>query len=124
MDSSTASGTACEADRSHGAWNPWSGRFFRINPATPRAIGASKERWGMAKNVIIYTRDGWTSCKHEKEFLSHRGIAFTDRNIAEDPAALAELERMGYRATPVTVIDGEVVVGFDRGKIERLLELV
>jgi hypothetical protein len=29
---------------------------------------------------------------------------------------------MGYRATPVTVIDGEVVVGFDRGKLERLLE--
>jgi hypothetical protein len=27
------------------------------------------------------------------------------------------------RATPVTVIDGEVVVGFDRGKIERLLGL-
>jgi hypothetical protein len=25
------------------------------------------------------------------------------------------------RATPVTVIDGEVIVGFDRGKIERLL---
>jgi len=25
------------------------------------------------------------------------------------------------RATPVTVIDGEVIVGFDRGKIQRLL---
>ncbi|MBI2554743.1 MAG: glutaredoxin family protein [Candidatus Rokubacteria bacterium] len=50
-------------------------------------------------------------------------MPFTDKNIREDPAALAELQRLGYRATPVTVIDSEVVVGFDRGKLERLLGL-
>jgi len=50
-------------------------------------------------------------------------VTFTDKNIREDPAALEELVNLGYRATPVTVIDGEVVVGFDRGKIERLLGL-
>ena len=44
-----------------------------------------------------------------------------DKNIQEDHAALEELLKLGYRATPVTVIDGEVVVGFDRGKLERLL---
>jgi hypothetical protein len=46
-----------------------------------------------------------------------------DKNIQEDRAALEELLKLGYRATPVTVIDGEVVVGFDRGKLERLLGL-
>lgn len=46
-----------------------------------------------------------------------------DKDIREDKAALEELQRMGSRATPVTVIDGEVVVGFDRGKLERLLGL-
>ena len=50
-------------------------------------------------------------------------MAFTDKNIREDKAAFEELQEMGYRATPVTVIDGEVVVGFDRGKLERLLGL-
>jgi hypothetical protein len=34
---------------------------------------------------------------------------------------MQELLDLGYRATPVTLIDGEAVVGFDRGKIERLL---
>ena len=63
------------------------------------------------------------SCQAEKEFLSQKRIRFTDRNIREDAAALAELQRLGYRATPITVIDGEVVVGFDRGKLERLLGL-
>jgi glutaredoxin len=63
------------------------------------------------------------SCQSEKEFLSQKGVLFTEKNIREDPRALAELQSLGYRATPVTVIDGEVVVGFDRGKLERLLGL-
>lgn len=46
-----------------------------------------------------------------------------DKNIRDDPAALEELQALGYKATPVTVIDGEVVVGFDRGKLMRLLGL-
>ena len=42
----------------------------------------------------------------------------------EDPAAMEELvQKIGRRATPVIVVDGEVVVGFDRGKLERLLGL-
>ena len=62
------------------------------------------------------------SCEREKEFLSHKGIPFTDRNIRQDPAALVELQRLGARATPVTIIGGEVVIGFDRGRLERLLD--
>ncbi len=46
-----------------------------------------------------------------------------DKNIRTDPAVLQELLKLGYKATPVTIIDGEAVVGFDRGKIERLLGL-
>jgi glutaredoxin len=33
------------------------------------------------------------------------------------------VQKIGRRATPVIVVDGEVVVGFDRGKLERLLAL-
>ena len=38
-----------------------------------------------------------------------------------DQEAMAELEKIGVMTTPVTVIDGEVVVGFDRRKLEALL---
>ena len=57
-----------------------------------------------------------------KEFLSQRGIEFTERDVAEDQSALAELEQLGVFTTPVTVIAGEVVVGFVRLQLERLLE--
>jgi hypothetical protein len=46
-----------------------------------------------------------------------------DKNIREDQEALKELVGMGYQSTPVTLIDGEAIVGFDQTKIEKLLGL-
>ena len=60
-------------------------------------------------------------CGKAKEFLSQRNIDFVDRDITSDESALAELEELGYMTTPVTVIDREAVVGFDRPKLEKLL---
>lgn len=61
-------------------------------------------------------------CDKVKEFLSQNKIAFIDRNIISDETALKEIEKLGYMTTPVILIDGEVVVGFDRGKLESLLQ--
>jgi glutaredoxin len=63
-------------------------------------------------------------CRKTEEFLRTRGVEYTAKNVAEGEEALAELERMGTMTTPVTVIGGkEIVVGFDRKELERLLEL-
>ena len=56
-----------------------------------------------------------------KEFLSRKGIAYTERDISRDEQALDELSTLGYMTTPVTKIDGEVVVGFDEKRLEALL---
>jgi glutaredoxin len=60
-------------------------------------------------------------CGKVKEFLSQNKIKYTERNIAADETALAELEKLGYLTTPVIVIDGEAVVGFDLARLENLL---
>jgi len=41
--------------------------------------------------------------------------------VREDEAALKELLALGYQSTPVTLIDGQAIVGFDQQKIEELL---
>lgn len=56
-----------------------------------------------------------------EEFLSQRGVPYATRDVANDEEALRELEALGYLTTPVTVIDGEIVVGFDRTKLDALL---
>ena len=49
---------------------------------------------------------------------------FTAKNVAEDPAAREELmARTGRMAVPVITVDDEVIVGFDRGRLQRLLEI-
>ncbi len=58
-----------------------------------------------------------------EEFLTQHGIPFQARNVAEDPAAMEELERLGVASTPVTVIGGEVVVGFNKKRLAALLGL-
>ena len=56
-----------------------------------------------------------------KEFLHQKGITFTDRDVTQDDAAFEDVMRMGFAATPVTLIDGETVVGFNKAKLEQLL---
>ena len=56
-----------------------------------------------------------------KEFLRQKRVAFVERDIAADERALEELQRLGWMTTPVTVVDGDVVVGFDTARLEALL---
>ncbi len=60
-------------------------------------------------------------CSKVKEFLSQKGVKFIERDISQDENALTELKKLGIMTTPVTVIDSELVVGFDQQKLEQLL---
>lgn len=57
-----------------------------------------------------------------KEFLSQNNVEFTERDISKDETALTEVEALGFMTTPVTVFGGEVVVGFDRQKLQSLID--
>jgi S1-C subfamily serine protease len=57
-----------------------------------------------------------------KEFLSRNRIPYTEHNVAYDSNAVAEMVRLsGQRGVPVIVVDQEVIVGFDRPRLEQLL---
>lgn len=61
-------------------------------------------------------------CDKVKEFLSQNKVAFSERNVASDAKALADLQKLGYMTTPVTVVGVNVVVGFDLAELQRLLK--
>ncbi len=60
-------------------------------------------------------------CNQAKEYLSQKGITFQERDIAQDPDALADLKKLGYMTNPVIVIEGTAIVGFDAEKISQAL---
>jgi S1-C subfamily serine protease len=57
-----------------------------------------------------------------KEFLSRKSIPFQEHDVTQDYLAGQEVLKLtGQNAVPVTVIDGQVVVGFDELRLEQLL---
>jgi glutaredoxin 3 len=57
-----------------------------------------------------------------KEFLSRKGIPYQDHDVSSDPLVAQEAVRLtGQNNVPVTVIDGQTVVGFDQPRLEQLI---
>ena len=47
---------------------------------------------------------------------------FEKKDVMIDEEARDELLNLGVRSTPALVVDGEVLVGFDRAKVDALLQ--
>ena len=58
-----------------------------------------------------------------KQFLAAKGVPFTNKDISEDEQAMKELDQLGAAQVPVIVVDGRVVLGFDRTKLQKALGL-
>ena len=57
-----------------------------------------------------------------KEFLSQKGVKYADYNVSVDKVKLEEMVKIADSlAVPVITIDGKVLKGFNRKKIESLL---
>jgi glutaredoxin len=74
-------------------------------------------------DVTIYTNVGCSACRQAKSFFAEHKIAYTERNIAEDPAARDELIAMGFRAVPVIRAGNETMLGFSAPRLRRMLGL-
>ncbi len=55
------------------------------------------------------------------EYLSHKGIAYRERNLAREPEAREELIRMGLLSLPVIVIGEQKLTGFNPPQIDAAL---
>lgn len=74
------------------------------------------------KKVVIYSTPTCPYCKRAKDYLSRKGIPFVDRNVAVDRDAAKEMiQKSGQMGVPVITIDNEVVVGFNRTMLDKLL---
>ncbi len=57
-----------------------------------------------------------------KEFLSQKGYKFTEYDVTKDRAALDEMVKIsGARSVPVIAACNEVMVGFERNRLEQML---
>ena len=75
--------------------------------------------------VIVYITTWCAFCNTEKQWLEKLGVAFESKNIEEDKAANDELLAKiagNFQGVPVSDIDGEIILGFDRPNLEAALK--
>jgi len=74
--------------------------------------------------VIIYGAEWCPPCHVTKDYLTKHGIEYDYRNIEENEQYMQEAaEKSGANAIPVIDINGTIIVGFDRPKIDAALGL-
>jgi glutaredoxin 3 len=73
-------------------------------------------------NITIYSASWCAFCHAAKDYLGSKGIKYTDKDIEADPAnAQAVVDKSGQMGIPVLEIDDQIIVGFDRPKIDAAL---
>lgn len=73
-------------------------------------------------DIKIYTTPTCGYCHQAKRFLDERGVHYTEYDVSRDRGAAEEMvNKTGQMGVPVIVVDSEVIVGFDRGRLEQLL---
>ncbi len=73
-------------------------------------------------NVIVYSTPTCPYCVMAKDYLNEKNIPFENVDISGNPARAKEMiQKSGQRGVPVIDVDGTIIVGFDRNRLETLL---
>ena len=71
--------------------------------------------------IKVYTSESCGPCQMVKAHLKRKDFTYVERNISEDPEALTELEILGWRTTPVTLIGDSTVLGYKPRELDSAL---
>lgn len=75
------------------------------------------------QSVKVYSTPTCPYCVRAKDYLKQKNIAFQNIDVSTDKPGLDQMvEISGQMGVPVIVVDAEVIVGFDRERLEELLK--
>lgn len=73
--------------------------------------------------IKVYTTPTCGFCTMLKQYLTQKGVKFEEIDVAKDPSKAEEARKLsGQTGVPVLVADKEVIVGFDKEKIDDLIK--
>ena len=76
------------------------------------------------KSVSIYSTETCGYCKMAKEFFEKNNIEFQEFDVGKDLAKRQEMiEKSGQMGVPVITVDNELIVGFNKTKLQELLNI-
>ncbi|MCX6804426.1 MAG: glutaredoxin family protein [Patescibacteria group bacterium] len=73
------------------------------------------------KKVILYTTPTCVFCKNVKEYFAENNIKYELVDLAESRDRVQEMvDKSGQMGVPVIDAGGEIVVGFDKPKLDKI----
>ena len=75
------------------------------------------------RQITVYSQPFCGPCAALANYLTGNVVEFVSKDIMSDEEAREELYRLGVRSAPALVVDDEVLIGFDKAKIDALLDL-
>ena len=76
---------------------------------------------GTATQVVMYSTQTCPYCAKTREFFAARHIAYTERDVQTDPAALAQMQQLGGTGVPQVLIGDRRIPGFAPKALEEAL---
>jgi glutaredoxin 3 len=74
-------------------------------------------------DVKVYSTPTCPYCIRAKDYLKQKNVVFQNIDVSTDKPGLDQMvEISGQMGVPVIVVDAEVIVGFDRERLEELLK--
>ena len=75
-------------------------------------------------NVTIYTTPTCVYCKMTKAFFKENNVQYEEKDVSADRTAADEMiQKSGQMGVPVIDIDGQILTGFDKEGLSRLLNI-
>lgn len=93
-------------------------------PHEAAPVGVAAAEAPRQKPVTVYTSPTCSWCTRIKHYFDEQGVRYREVDVSKDPNAAQELvRRSGQMGVPQTDIGGQIVVGFDKARIDSLLGL-
>ena len=74
--------------------------------------------------AIVYSTPTCPYCNQAKDYFKENNVEFEDFNVAQDQEKGQEMvQKSGQMGVPVIDLDGTIIVGFDKAKINSILGL-
>lgn len=76
-----------------------------------------------ANSVTVYSATWCAFCHAAKGYFDKLGVKYTDKDVEKEPAnGLEAVDKSGQRGIPVIDIGGDIIIGFDRPRIDAALK--
>jgi len=85
---------------------------------------AVTKKKSITPKIKIYTTPKCIYCKQAKAYFTSKKLKYTELDVSKNDKALKEMIKIsGHMAVPQIMINGKIIIGFDKEEINKSLEI-